>query len=169
LRRELKRTGIERGVIVEAGGKVVARAEEIRREKPGRKWVEPRSRGSRRKKHNPAARISRVAPRDVKWDRGFKSSQMHNESDKIQWKGHWYWLDSGTSDDVNLFHEGKTLYALTTNSRLGYVGVQAFEDGKQIGDVFVQVDHEIESMLGPKGLDLSPVTILKRLIPYAVQ
>jgi hypothetical protein len=122
-----------------------------------------------KKKRNPAARIYRLAPRDVKWDRGYKSSQMHSQSDKIEWNGHWYWLDGGTSDQVDLFREGKTLYALTTNSGLNYAGLQAFEDGNEIGNVFVQSDHEMESMLGKKGLDLSSREILKRLIPYAIQ
>lgn len=72
-------------------------------------------------------------------------------------------LQCGTHDDVDVFREGCVTYVLTRNDRLGYVGVEGFENGKLEGDLFLQDSQAVNEVLGRRGLDLAPMTIVKRM------
>jgi len=88
----------------------------------------------------------------------------------------------GSNDDECFWQSGNTVYALTMNTGLGYCGLTVFSlgdtpnefkadkpnrfDADRIADVFFQADHEIESALGKRGLDLAPSTIRTRLAEY---
>lgn len=88
------------------------------------------------------------------------------------------YLLAGSLDDVDVFREGRDLLALSWNRRLGCVGLQVWgpEDNLEgdwdeepqgsDDDVFLQSEDEIEAVLGPKGLDLAPITMAKRLYPW---
>lgn len=91
-------------------------------------------------------------------------------------------LPHGSRDDCHLFVDGSTLYALSINRGLGYCGLTAFDLASrekdkhgprwlvpELGEVFLQADHEIESVLGKRGLDLAPITIAKILAEYCHQ
>lgn len=95
---------------------------------------------------------------------------------------------AGTRDETWVYLDGDSIYVLTLNTSLGYVGLgvylpvdgtvkehrAAFEtDGgwyyyshEPVSSVFMQSDHEIESALGKKGLSLSPATMVRRLMEY---
>jgi hypothetical protein len=96
---------------------------------------------------------------------------------------------AGSRDSVDVYREGRYVYVLAVNRGLGYVGLaeydlkgeltgtmglrerpsgasRAYESLKPVGDVFIQADHEIESILGSRGLDLSETTMIRRLMPY---
>lgn len=87
----------------------------------------------------------------------------------------------GSTDDVYLFRENDALYLLSLNTRYGYCGLTAYDkddalettaQGKPVEEtdsIFLQDDSEIEETLGRKGLDLSPMTIAKRLAEYLFQ
>jgi hypothetical protein len=46
------------------------------------------------------------------------------------------------------------------------VGLEIFRGDESAGDIFLQVDYEITDTLGPRGLDLSDPTIIRRLSEY---
>ena len=92
---------------------------------------------------------------------------------------------AGSSDDVDVFAEGDRIYILSMNHRLGYVGLAEYvldekhveehqqsggdEDYSSIGvanEIFIQNEDEVVEILGPKGLDLSPMTIVRKLGEY---
>ncbi len=88
-------------------------------------------------------------------------------------------LSAGGRDNIEVFQQKGTkstirhpgsatvTYVLTTNTGLGYVGLEAFEGDEKLGEgVFLQNDWSIEEVLGKKGLDLQSKTIVQRLIPY---
>jgi hypothetical protein len=99
---------------------------------------------------------------------------------------------AGTRDSVDVYRDGRYVYVLAVNRGLGYVGLAeydlkdeptgtlglrespsggslSYESLKPIGDVFLQVDHEIESVLGARGLDLSETTMVRRMMQYLPQ
>lgn len=60
----------------------------------------------------------------------------------VIWKGHRYAINAGTSDDIDLFTEHGTLYVLSRHSGLGYAGLQAFRDGEEVGDTFIDSEEQ---------------------------
>ena len=72
-------------------------------------------------------------------------------------------IGAGTSDDLHLFRDGDHTYLLTINNRLDYVGVEVYSGSDMVGDMFLQADHEVESVLGRNGLDKSPMWIVKTM------
>lgn len=96
-----------------------------------------------------------------------------------RWKKFIAELPNGSSDDAYFFREGNTIYALSVNRSFGYCGLTEYDADPSLcnkdehsnrllasegSSVFLQYDHEIESALGKRGLDLSPLTIAKRLV-----
>jgi hypothetical protein len=77
-------------------------------------------------------------------------------------------LSAGDSDSLEFYREGNEVIALSLNTRLGYCGIQVYDEtmGEQIGELFVQTDYEIADILGRKGVDLAPMTIAKRLYAH---
>ena len=82
-------------------------------------------------------------------------------------------LGAGSSDDVEVFSEGGLLYIVTCNASLDYVGLEtvpadpAEPEGAAFTDnVFFQGDEQIREVLGPRGLDLTPRTMARRLAQY---
>jgi hypothetical protein len=92
---------------------------------------------------------------------------------------------AGDSDDVHVLLDGEYAYILSSSSRYGYLGISKyllketeFEEHQQSGDdsdyvsiepaneFFTQSTDEITDLLGPRGLELSPVTIINKLSEY---
>jgi hypothetical protein len=92
----------------------------------------------------------------------------------------------GTRDDVHVYRtpDGQ-FYVLSVNHGMPYVGLALYDVdtfGKEspracrgaedyialspVGEVFLQVDHEIESALGPSGVDQSPARLIRLLAEY---
>jgi hypothetical protein len=44
---------------------------------------------------------------------------------------HTHKLSAGYSDDIDVYREGKTIYVLSRNSRLDYVGLEVFEGAEK--------------------------------------
>lgn len=73
-------------------------------------------------------------------------------------------LDHGSNDELHLFREGEYTLVLSVNRRVGYTGLQILNgEGEESEGVFLQSDHEVESVLGKLGLDLEPINIAKAL------
>lgn len=77
-------------------------------------------------------------------------------------------IGAGTSDDIYVYREGDDIYVLTVNDRLGYVGLDIFsgDPAEKAGEMFLQTDYEIEEILGRRGLDLSPPTMIRYMSNY---
>jgi hypothetical protein len=75
-------------------------------------------------------------------------------------------IDAGESDEIDVFREGELTLVLSTNSRYGYAGIQAFKGSEETGSIFLQNSQDLEDILGRSQLDLSPITIAKRLSEY---
>ena len=72
-------------------------------------------------------------------------------------------LGAGYSDEIHVYREQQQTFVLTQNRRLGYVGLEIFEDDEKIGDIFFAA-HELAEVLGRD--DLAPFTIIRRLRDY---
>jgi hypothetical protein len=84
-------------------------------------------------------------------------------------KKHVVVLDSGSSDDVDVYRDGESLFVLSKNTRLGYCGLQVFAlhgeyTGEEIGNVFEQNPESIEDLAGWE--DMAPYNLIRRLNEY---
>jgi len=86
-------------------------------------------------------------------------------------KNHEITLDAGTSDRIRFFHEDQFFIVLSANWRLDYVGIQVYDMDNQweTAKAFFQGEEQYKELLGPKGLDLSDVTIASRLFSYCME
>ncbi len=83
-------------------------------------------------------------------------------------------ISAGNQDNLYIFSEGKKsekiYYVLSENTRLGYIGLEAFrkENGKleQIGDIFLQDMWNVEECLGKNWEKKSPMWKTKMLVNY---
>ena len=73
---------------------------------------------------------------------------------------HTHKLSAGYDDDLDVYREGPETYILTTNSRLGYIGLEVFEGADKTGEIFVE-EHQVIETLGRQ--DLAPFNTIKRL------
>lgn len=92
----------------------------------------------------------------------------------------------GQDDDVYVYRlSNREFGVLSLNPRYDYAGWSVyrlgsddvarrrdFESGEEfdvyapVGEMFLQHDYQIEQTLGPRGLDLAPATIARRLDEY---
>lgn len=76
-------------------------------------------------------------------------------------------LSAGSSDDVEVYRDGDSLFVLSTNTRLGYCGIQVFAlkgdyAGQEIGEHFEQSPNE--NLEGWD--DMAPFNLIRRLAEY---
>ncbi len=74
-------------------------------------------------------------------------------------------LSAGHSDVLNVYREGLETYVLSSNPRLGYIGLEVFEGPDKIGSFFIE-GHQIEEVLGRD--DLAPFNAIKRLREHII-
>jgi hypothetical protein len=60
-------------------------------------------------------------------------------------------IAAGSSDDVDVFRDGDSLFVVTSNSRLNYIGLEVFilkgdYAGEKIGDYFEQSPDDNEDL-----------------------
>lgn len=74
-------------------------------------------------------------------------SGAYRQSAKVTLLGHTFEVSSGNNDDVFVYADKESIYVLSINYHFGYVGLEIFdrEDGKTIGDFFVQDADQDES------------------------
>lgn len=106
------------------------------------------------------------------------SSTIERETEEEQQAGHRYNpglvlvhnnlripIGAGTSDRVRVFEEAGMLYVLSTNTGLGYIGLDAFDanTGEEQGGLFLQNDWDVEEIVGKGWEDLSDEELVERL------
>jgi len=69
-------------------------------------------------------------------------------------------LSAGYSDDIDVYREGLETYVSSSNSMLGYVGLEILEGADKAGSIFLEA-HQVEEILGKT--NLASYTITKRL------
>jgi len=73
---------------------------------------------------------------------------------------HTHKLSAGYGDDLDVYREGLETYILTTNPRLGYIGLEVFEGGDKTGEIFVE-EYQVKETIGRD--DLAPFNAIKRM------
>lgn len=91
-------------------------------------------------------------------------------------------ISAGSNDLVSVYREDTQVIVLSLNASLGYAGIQILKtEGAQQSvfakdcleaidtdeGVFFQSEETVREVLGPKGLDLSEATIVRRLFDCA--
>jgi hypothetical protein len=69
-------------------------------------------------------------------------------------------LSAGYGDVLDIYREGLETYVLSTNPRLGCVGLEVFEGDEKTGSIFLE-SHQVKEVLGRE--DLAPFNAIKRL------
>jgi len=80
-----------------------------------------------------------------------------------------YTLSCGNDDDLHIAREGKFLFVLTVNYRLPYCGIEVFslvDNDNCPASVFLQGSEQIQEILGKRGLDYTPLTMIKIMREY---
>jgi hypothetical protein len=73
---------------------------------------------------------------------------------------HTHKLSAGYWDDIDVYREGSETYILSSNPKLGYVGLEIFEGAEKQGEIFLQ-EEQVKDVLGRD--DLAPFNAIKRL------
>ena len=73
---------------------------------------------------------------------------------------HTHKLTAGYTDDLDVYRDGLETLVLSTNSRLGYVGLEVFEGADKTGEIFME-EHQVKEILGRE--NLAPFNAIKRL------
>jgi hypothetical protein len=75
-------------------------------------------------------------------------------------------LGAGRSDSIHVFKESTVLYVLSTNSKLGYLGLEIFDasSGEEYEQIFLQYQWELEEYLGRDWEQMEPVAIIRKLV-----
>jgi hypothetical protein len=81
-----------------------------------------------------------------------------------------YHLEGGIKDTVHVFSQSICLYVLTINKGLGYVGFNCYmtPEPDPINSIFLQTQRDINDALGKRWEQLSPRTIVDKLINYLI-
>jgi len=74
-------------------------------------------------------------------------------------------VKSGTNDHTALyrFTGSRNVLFYTENFHMPYVGLTEYEDGEQLDEIFLQGEHRIIEVVGPRELDLPETQIVRRL------
>lgn len=106
---------------------------------------------------------------DESWESQRAAGRYHPAA-VVTWRGVERVLSAGDSDWVHFFEEDGALFALTVNHRMGYCGLEVFQedDREAAGSVFAQSEEELREVVGPRGLDYAPMTLARRLADYAL-
>ena len=78
---------------------------------------------------------------------------------------HTHKLSAGYWDDIDVYREGPITYILSSNPKLGYIGLEMFEGPDKIGEIFVQ-EEQVKEVLGSE--DLAPFNAIKRLREHII-
>nr|WP_319393443.1 hypothetical protein [uncultured Desulfobacter sp.] len=78
---------------------------------------------------------------------------------------HTHKLTVGYDDDLYVYREGPETLVLSTNTRLGYIGLEVFEGPDKTGEIFVE-EHRVKETIGRE--DLAPFNAIKRLREHII-
>jgi len=88
----------------------------------------------------------------------------------LNYQGNNYHLQGGSKVTIYVFTESISLYVLTINKGLGYMGLNAYmtPEPDPINSIFLHSPQEIKETLGHKWEGLTPVTIVRKLINFLI-
>ena len=75
-------------------------------------------------------------------------------------------IGAGTADYKDVYRKHGVTYLLTRNYRLGYVGLEVFKGSENLGEIFLQIDYELDEILGKNGIRKAAYNIIKILDQY---
>lgn len=78
---------------------------------------------------------------------------------------HTHKISAGYGDDLDIYREGTETYVLSSNSKLGYIGLEIFEGADKAGAIFLE-EHQVKEVLGRE--DLAPFNTIKRLREHII-
>ena len=95
-------------------------------------------------------------------------AKRHNPCLVITFKdksgSHKHKLSAGYQDDIDVYREGKETFVLSSNPKLGYVGLEVFEGAEKQGSIFLQGDQVKETLGSEKLSPFNAIKLLKNLI-----
>lgn len=88
----------------------------------------------------------------------------------LEQQGKSFILNAGTRDKIHVFTQGISLYVLTINQSLDYIGLDAYLPSEQeaINTIFLHSEQQIKDVLGRRWKSLSPSTMAYRLTSYLI-
>jgi hypothetical protein len=95
-----------------------------------------------------------------------RDRKLLNAGSVIDYRGNTIPLAAGRSDSIHVFKESTVLYVLSTNSKLGYLGLEIFDatSGEEYEQIFLQYEWELEEYLGRTWEEMEPVAIVRKLV-----
>lgn len=78
---------------------------------------------------------------------------------------HTHKLTAGYDDELDLYRDGPETLVLSTNFKLGYIGLEVFEGTDKTGEIFVEA-HRVKEIIGRE--NLAPFNAIKRLREHIV-
>ncbi len=98
-----------------------------------------------------------------------RSTGLVNPGLMLEYGSKSYFLKAGNRDKIECFVVGVGLYVLTSNSNLGYVGLDAYQIGhdEPVNSIFCQ-EQELYEVLGPRWRAMSSETKVQMLMEYLI-
>lgn len=95
-----------------------------------------------------------------------QSSGLYISALILEHNGNCYHLQGGTRDTIHVFTQGVCIFTLTINKTHGYIGFNAYmtPEPDPINTIFLQSNRDIKDTLGNKWENLSPKSIVRKLI-----
>ncbi len=95
-----------------------------------------------------------------------RTAKLINAGSVIYYEGTTIPIAAGRSDQVHVFKQSTVLYVLSTNYKLGYLGLEIFDasSGEEYEQIFLQYEWEIEEYLGTDWEQMEPATIVRKLV-----
>jgi len=97
-----------------------------------------------------------------------RTSQLINAGSVIEHDGTTIPISAGRSDQVHIYQDSTVVYVLSINLLMEYIGLEIFDStcGEEFDNVFLQFHWELEEYLGTKWRELTPQTIIRKLVNY---
>ncbi len=78
---------------------------------------------------------------------------------------HTHKLSAGYGDVLDVYREGTETYILSSNSKLGYIGLEILEGPDKTGAIFLQ-EHQVKEILGRD--DMAPYNAIKKMRDHII-
>ena len=95
-----------------------------------------------------------------------RTARLINAGSVIDFEGTTIPIAAGSHDHIHVFKESAVLYVLSTNSKLGYLGLEIFnaDSGEGYEQIFLQYEWELEEYLGKEWEQMEPVAIVRKIV-----
>lgn len=112
-----------------------------------------------------------IAPtiRMMSWEESNQLS-LYSRGLILEHQGKSFILNAGTRDKIHVFTQGISLYVLTINQALDYIGLDAYMPPEQepINSIFLHSEQQLVDVLGRRWKRMSPSTMAYRLTSYLI-